>query len=206
MNTLSSLLSHPPLSSSARSPEAEIRAIVEKQAGISQLPATKGLSLYHIRGVSNPKFSGGEDRDSVIFVPEFLYVLDVGFPSACGVQVAWSNSGSGDPYFPKFDGATVRSVSGRSHQQLLHPCVPSDLLVGVKAGTSEETVRTTLAAYSTSISVLIPDLYTVSVRAFHEQEIARTIESSVPFVKYASLNTVVRLKDFTPGWFVDQVC
>ncbi|MNJ68697.1 hypothetical protein D3C77_649660 [compost metagenome] len=79
-------------------------------------------------------------------------------------------------------------------------------MVGVKDGTSESTARTELAAYSSSISVLIPNLYLIKVNAFHEQEVARQIETSLPFVKYASLNTVVRIVDFSPGWFVDQVC
>lgn len=205
MNTLSSLLANIPLSSSG-SPDAEVRAIVEKTLSLPPLPPTKSLSLYHIRGVSNPEFNGGEDVDSVIFGPEFLYVLDVGFPAACGVQIPWNNSGRGDPHFPKFKNVTLRSVLGRSSRELLYPCIPCDLLVGVVAGTDEATVRAALAPYSKSVSVLVPDLYQVKVDAFHEGKIAKEIESSIPFVKYASMNSVVRLIDFSPGWFVDQVC
>jgi hypothetical protein len=206
MTTLSSLLTNFPISSLQSSPEEVIRAVIEEQTGLPPLPVTKKISVYHIRGVSNPKFTGGEDKDEVIFGPEFLYVLDVGFPSACGVQVSWTNSGRGDPSFPNFKGAITRSVVGSSRDQILYPCIPTELMVGVKDGTSDSIVRTELTAYSSSISVLIPNLYLIKVNAFHEQEVARRIETSLPFVKYASLNTVVRIVDFSPGWFVDQVC
>lgn len=206
MTTLSSLLTNFPTSVLQSSPEEAIRTVIERQTGLPLLPATKKISLYHIRGVSNPKFAGGEDKEEVVYGPEFLYVLDVGFPAACGVQVSWKNSGLGEPNFPDVKSAITRSVIGSSREQILYPCIPAELMVGVKDGTSESLVRSELSKYSNSISVLIPNLYLIKVDAFHEQEIARRLETSLTFVKYASLNTVVRIVDFSPGWYVDQVC
>ncbi len=204
MNTYFEMMAVQAGANNVSDPDASVRSVVKSSLGI-QLPATRRLSLYHVRGVSNAKYIGGEDKDFVIFEPEFLYVLDVGFPASCGLVVPWKNSSAGDPHFPDFKQATLRSVQGTSREQLLFPSIPSDLLVGVKQGTAEATVRADLAQFCSSVVLSSTDLYLVKVKPFHESQIAAQIEATVPYVKYASLNGIVRLIDFAPGWFVDQV-
>jgi len=204
MTNLSALSQLRPEALNNLSPEKAVRACVEALVGTS-LPPTKELTLYHIRGVGNPKQQGGQDKDSVIYGPEFLYLLDVGYPSACGVQIPWNGSGLGDPYFPDFSKAELRSVQGKTRSDLLFPCIPTELLVGIKDGIDEASVRQELAPFSTAIQLIRPNLYFVMVEAFHETSIAQELEAVDRVVKYAEPNRIVREIDFSPGWFVDQV-
>ncbi len=207
----SSLLAFQPSEPSVRSvadPAGEVRRILEAAIAPDELPPTRDFRLYYIRGVGNSKYTGGEDKDVVLYTPEFLYVLDVGFPAFPAVQLPYEVSGHGDPHFPNFSRAELRSVPGEDWNNLIFPDIPGRLLVGVRAGTDEETVRRGLAPYVHSVEPLVPDLdlYLAEVRLFHEQQVGDEIERNVAFVRYAQPDGVVRLIDFLPGWFVDRVC
>lgn len=205
MTTLSSPYTTEIKSANAGTPEQSVRQAIAALSGIPTLPPTRSFGLYHIRGVGNAKYNGGEDKDVVLYGPEFLYVLDVGWPALCGVELGWNTSGRGDPHFPSFKEPQFRSVLSSARNELLFPCVPGELLVGVTEGTSGSTVRTGLKPYATDVKELIPDLYEVHVKLFHEPSVAKEIQTHVAFVRYASYNRIVRLIDFMPGWFVDQV-
>lgn len=207
MSSFAEILAAPAfVAAAAATPEEAVRQLISSSFQITALPPTKRLSVYHISGVSNPKHMGGEDKDSVIYPPEFLYVLDVGFPALCGVMLNWRNSGLGDPSFPDFKQAKFRSVQTTAPKDLIFPKMAGDLLVGVKTGTQEQAVLAGLAPYASSVSLSSTDLYLVKVKAFHERQVAAQIEKDVSFVKYASLNGIMRLIDFMPGWRVSQVC
>jgi hypothetical protein len=193
-------------STSGESPEHAVRAIVEPFVKPDSLPPHRMLTLHYIRGVGNDKYLGGEDRDTVIYGPEFLYVLDVGFPMMPGVEIGFRTIGKGDPHFPDFSKYQIWSVQSLGANHLLFPAAVGQLLVGVEEGTAEEKVRKELATYATKIEVLIPNLYLAYVRAFREPEIAAAMERNVEFVRYAQLNHRTRLIDFLPGWFVDRIC
>ena len=103
-------------------PEQEVRKIIQGLMTSDEIPPTKSLHLFHIRGVGNDKFVGGEDKDVVIFQPEFLYLLDIGYPALAAVVLSFVVSGQGDPHFPDFSQYTVRSVQqGGSNRDLLFP-------------------------------------------------------------------------------------
>jgi hypothetical protein len=164
------------------------------------------LTLHYIRGVGSGKYFGGEDKDMVIYGPEFLYVLDAGLPTLPAVELGFRTAGNGDPHFPDFSEHRIWSVESLDANRLLFPIAPGQLIVGVKEGTPQEQVRKELAAYASEIEVLIPNAYVAHVKMFREPEIAAAIEQHVDFVRYASFNHRTRLIDFLPGWFVDRIC
>lgn len=188
-------------------PEAEIRNFVTtRAASLGSLPVTNSLELFYIRGVGNSKHAGGPDRDTVIYGPEFLYVLDVGFPALCGVSLPFFVSGNADPGFPRYREATVVSVPSRTRADVLYPVETGALLVGTTPGTTAEQLAQEVSEHAKDIQPVAPDLFTVSVKPFHEQQSAQQIEQSAPSVRYASLNRIIRIIDFQPGWFVDRIC
>jgi len=186
--------------------EQEVRARLEQVIAPDKLPGTGSLSLFHIRGVGNDGPFGGEDKDVVIYGPEFLYVYDVGWPALPAVEIGFDVSGKGDPHFPDFSDWSAWSVESAAPNHVLFPSAPGKLLIGVVEGTPEATVRQGLAAFTTRLEILIPSLYLAQVKPFQERVIARRIEQEVGFVRYASLDGRTRLVDFSPGWFVDRIC
>lgn len=189
-------------------PEIEVRRIIQDIIPGEELPPTRSLHLYHVRGVGNDKFTGGEDKDVVIYGPEFVYVLDVGYPALPGVVLGMNVSGLGDPHFPDFSQHIVRTLTEETPRKVLFPAVVGRLLVGVKEGTDEQTVQDGLAPYASSVKKLAPglDIYLAEVKPFREPDIERQIEQNVSFVRYAQMDGVVRFVDFLPGWFVDRTC
>ena len=188
-------------------PEQEVRRIVQELVR-DELPPTKSLHLYHVRGVGNDVFLGGEDKDVVIYGPEFVYVLDVGYPALAGVVLGMTISGLGDPHFPDFSKTIVRSLTEETLQKVLFPAAVGRLLVGVTKGMDEDEVKRGLATYASSVKRIAPtlDIYLAEVKPFHEQQIEQQIEQNVPFVRYAQMDHIVRMIDFRPGWFVDRIC
>lgn len=186
-------------------PEVVLRELICSRLGLANLPPTKSMTIHHVRGVGNPIHLGGPDKESVPYEPEFLYVLDVGYPERCGVVVPWTSSGLGDPRFPDFAKGALRSVHDLTPDSLIFPKMVGELLVGVEPGTTEQTVRAGLAQHATSVERSSTDVYLVRVKPFHEHQVAAAIKASLRFVRYAELNAIVRLIDFLPGWRVDRV-
>src|SRR3982751_991477 len=116
-------------------PEQEVRRIIQELVSAEDLPPTRSLHLYHVRGVGNDKSSGGEDKDVVIYGPEFVYVLDVGYPALPAVVLGMKVSGLGDPHFPDFSQHVMRSLTEETARKVLFPAVAGRLLVGVRQGT-----------------------------------------------------------------------
>jgi hypothetical protein len=189
-----------------RDPEHEVRTILEHVVAPERLPATRSLRLYHVRGVGNERAVGGEDRDVVVYGPEFLYVLDVGYPALLGVLLGMSVSGLGDPHFPDFSKYQIRSVSGYSPGEIIFPSVAGRLLIGVKEGTDERTVMSEIGPHVRSLRRLVLDIYLAEVTPFHEAVIGNQLEAGIPFIRYTSLDHINRIIDFEPGWMSDRVC
>ena len=200
----SDLLSASPSAPPRETPEAAVRRAVQHVTDI-ELPATKSLQLFHVRGVSSQGPSDGQS-EKVIFPPEFMYVLDIGFPALAGVSINMFVAGLGDPAFPDFSDVAVRTLSSTDPREVAFPAVAGQLLVGVQEGTSEATVRAGLGDFVKSIEKLLPTVYLANVNAFHETKIGQQIETSVGFVRYFELNRIQRLIDFAPGWRVSRVC
>ena len=202
----SDLLAFQPAISSAQDPEHQVRAIIQQVVAPELLPPTRSIRLYHIRGVGNDKYIGGENKDIVIYGPEFLYVLDVGYPALPGVVLGMTLSGLGDPHFPNFSEYQLRSVQGYSPGEIIFPSAVGHLLIGVQAGTDETMVKNGLSPHVRSVRHLVLDIYLAEVTPFHEAQIGNTIEQEVPFVRYAQMDHITRSIDFEPGWFADRVC
>src|SRR6476660_9412993 len=103
----------------AESKEAECRAIAE--AAVKEycaLPATKSFELYIIQAIAVP-VGGKSDSANVIYPPEFLFLLDVGFESLVGVSIFWTAKGLGDPMFPDFSKSALRSITSRDINALI---------------------------------------------------------------------------------------
>jgi hypothetical protein len=204
MQTTFDLLSTEVRIYSQESPEEIIIDLLSKKFGITQAKA-KSIRLFYIRGVSHQKTAPDDERDVVILTPEFLYVLDLGFPSLCGVTIPWKNEGLGAPVFPDFTRAAYRSVSGLQPRQLVYPLIPGDILIGIKGGTPEKEILDGLAPFCSNVKPFSTDLYRANITPFHESEVIAKMENGVSFVKYVSPNQIVRLNDFTPGWSVSQI-
>jgi hypothetical protein len=180
---------------------------VERLVGES-LPETKDCRLFYIRGVGNDKFMGGEDKDLVLFPPNFAYVLDVGFPSLPTIVVPFENSGHGDPRFPDFTKAVVCSTLSWSSRDVLFPAEAGEIIVSAKEGVDAEHLKVTLSDYAQDVQPLAPssNLFWARVEAFHEAEIARAVtDANLDGIRYAEVNRIVRLIDFAPGWIVDRI-
>lgn len=178
------------------SPEERVRAIVAAAIEPITLPPTQRFGLHYIRGV---------DGEVVAFGPEFLYVLDVGLPRLAGVSLDYEVVGRGDPHFPDFAEFKLVSLSGWSANELVFPAWAGRVLVGVQPGTPREEAIAELEEFGTRVTEVVPDLYLVEVTPFHEPESIAAIESGPSFVRYAEPDGVVRIIDFTPGWFVDRL-
>jgi hypothetical protein len=69
--------------------EQMCRTLAEKAfLEFGKVPATQKFELYLVRGIGS---SGG--HEAVIFQPEFLFLLDVGFENLIGVSVPWHTKG-----------------------------------------------------------------------------------------------------------------
>lgn len=176
-------------------------------ASLGGAAAAKNAELYHIRAVRSGTSEDGKEMEFTLFAPEFLYVFDVGYPARVGLLCRWQAQapGTGDPNFPDFTHAVQRSVYGGEPRHLIYPAVTGDLIVGTKPGTPEQQVRDKLKRFSENIRKSADDLYLLKVKPFHEQEVAATMESQIDFVRYAELNHIVRLNDFSPGWRCSRV-
>ncbi len=197
-----------PVNSDAKStnketPEESCRRLLQKilPAG-EKLPDTKSIELYHIRCLSyiepNSKATG------VYFVPEFLYLLDVGFPNLAGVSIMSPRIGAGDPNFPDFSNASFRSVKSNDPKDLIYPELAGQIFIGTHSEIESDTLEKLLASFATNIEGNGTS-FSANCNVFREQGICKEIEKSVEVVRYAIPIGIVRIIDILPGWFVDRV-
>lgn len=168
------------------------------------LPPNDALELYLVLALSEIT-TGGRKTMTVPFPPEFLFILDAGFESLIGVSVFWSPSGYGDPTFPDFSTAKLRSVRSRAPRQLIFPDIPGSLIIGIKPGMPIEEVKQRLEEAGLRQIDVFDYFATASCQPFNELSICSHIETSFAFIKYAAPNSVQRLIDFSPGWSVQHL-
>ncbi|RUW26857.1 hypothetical protein EN858_30240 [Mesorhizobium sp. M4B.F.Ca.ET.215.01.1.1] len=147
--------------------------------------------MYLVQGVS------GKD---VIFPPEFIFLLDVGLDAAVGVSVYWQAHGRGDPDFPDFSAATLRSVLNRSSTGIIFPKIAGELMIVVKTGYKDSDVKAGLEAEGLKNVQGSDFFWTGNCQPFIEQSLCKKLEADLPFVKSAEQNGVARIVDFGPGW------
>jgi hypothetical protein len=204
MLDLAKLLSRPAGMGAMAGAGGAFEALQAKLGGAG-LPTPRSSALYYICGVKNDAMFGGEDKDVVIYAPEFLYVFDLGYPAHCGVSCLWNTVELGDPAFPDFSNAGLRSIHDLDDNGLIYPAIAGELVIGVEPGTSQEDALAALRPHAIEVQHMSRDDYLAKVTPFHEREIAARIRKAVGFVRYAEQNGVVRLIDFSPGWRISRV-
>lgn len=74
--------------------------------------------------------------------PEFLYVADIVLAARVGIRLFWNyDQGHGDPAFPDFSQAALRSVTEAGDGDYIYPKIAGSLLVGLDAGTDLDAVK-----------------------------------------------------------------
>lgn len=194
----------------------EVRPALKKalktQTGLS-VKDLGDLQLYYVRGVSEFE-NWGEKFRTVIFVPEFLYVADIGKTHLAGFRILYRlpDYGGrvtvlGDPDFPRLNEVDVVSIEKPTPQNLIYPFVAGEVLVSFDAGTTLAEARKRLKGYLTQVKSVAPSigLFKGTGGAFEEMDLIACIEKEVKGVRYAEPNGTVRRGEFGPGWMVDRV-
>lgn len=185
------------ISGSLATQEAACRSIAQNAYdAYGRLPPTKSFELYLVQGIAE----GSEKDVRVIFPPEFIFLLDVGLELLIGVDVFWHPVAYGDPRFPDFSKAILRSVVSRDSGYVIFPNIAGSIMIGIKDGVSDNDVRNDLEAAGLRNIQGSSWFWTAECRPFAEQTACRDLENKLPYVKYAEPNRVVRLVDFGPGW------
>jgi len=172
-----------------------------------RLPPATATELYLVQGVSEVKHSPDKSIPpfAVIYPPEFLFVLDVGLDCLVGGSVLWKNAYLGDPGFPEKNGIALRSIRTRSPSALIFPKIAGELMIGLKEGTDLADAKTAFTDFGLQ-NISIPGTFvTATCIPFQEPSICQELEATFEFVKYAEMNSVVRLVDFAPGWTVKRL-
>jgi hypothetical protein len=165
------------------------------------LPAHRSFELHVILALSE----GGEAGLVVPYPPEFLFLMDVGFEALVGVSVPWNPAGLGDPVFPDFGKAGLRSIAACDPDGLIFSTLAGSLLVGLRDGTPPDEACEGLEAAGLQ-EIEISGLFaTARCKPFHERSAAAKVEALLPFVEYAEANAIERIVDFKPGWTVQQL-
>lgn len=177
------------------SPEERVRAIVAAAIAPAVLPATKDFQVHYIRGVDN--------ANDVVFNPEFLYLLDVGFDEIAGVSLMFSVVGLGDPAFPDFGKFQLRAVQSLLLSDIIFPATAGRLLITVAAGTTPDEVEKGLADYALRVEPLGGSSYVVFVTPFSEKRLRDQI-ARISFVTSADFDWIVRIIDGV-SWLEDRI-
>jgi hypothetical protein len=166
------------------------------------LPETKSFELYLVRGLVEIT-TEGQKQLSVLYAPEFLYVMDCSLESLIGISLNWLTVGWGDPTFPNFTHAALRSLSSRSPKDLIFPNVAGKIVVGIKSDASPDVAKHELEKYGLLDVELHGFFATASCQPFSERSVCETIEKALSIVKYAETDAIYRPIDFWPGWKVE---
>ena len=163
------------------------------------------LELHLIRGLNRVDLGKGP-VELVAFPPEFLYLADVGREARAGVSVFWDNGeGLGDPAFPDFTKAKIRSVAGASASNLIYPAVAGQLILGLVQGSDPVAGERDLEAQGLYDVALNGTFGEARCNLFDERSIAAGLPAAVPVLRYAEINWVVRMVDLDPGWDVRRI-
>ena len=189
----------------AADPVADVGAAINAAFPAGGAFRVRGFELHLIRALNTVELGKGPEQ-VVAFAPEFLYVADVGKPARAGVSVYWENgAGLGDPRFPDFTKAKLRSVRGAAPHQLIYPDVAGQLLLGVDPAADPAAVRRDLeAAGLTGVAIRGPS-GEARCAPFEEREVAARLTGTVPGLRYAEPNSVIRAGELNPGWAVRRI-
>jgi hypothetical protein len=160
------------------------------------LPAHASFEIFLIRGLEEVEVEG-ERKLSVSVLPQFMFLLDVGFEALVGVSVWWDPLGFGDPAFPDFAKADLVSVLSRDSSDLVYPILAGEILVGLKEGISPDEARRGLEdAGLRDITVLrgsrANPVLLCRCRPFREQSICRELLVTLPLVRDAEPHGIGR--------------
>ena len=190
----------------ASDPRPELEAVIN-----GALPAgggslrVEGVELHLIRALNRVDFGQGP-VEVVAFTPEFLFLADVGRSARAGVSVFWQTGrGLGDPGFPDFSSARIRSVRGDTDRQLLYPDVAGELLLGLDPDADPAKVARDLASAGLTDVVLRGASGEARCNPFEEREIAAVLAGSVAGIRFAQPNAIIRAGELVPGWTVRRI-
>ena len=167
----------------------------------ASLPAHRSFELHMILAL----YEGGEAGLMVPHLPEFLFVMDVGFEALVGVSVPWNPAGLGDPVFPDFGKAGLRSIPAHDPDGLIFSNAAGRLLVSLKEGTPPDEACEGLEDAGLQEIEISGRFAMAHCKPFHERSIAAKVEALLPFVDYAEPDATERIVDFKPGWTVQQL-
>ena len=190
----------------AGDPSREVEEILNAAQPAGAAPvAVTALELHVIRGISRIELANGP-VDTVIYRPEFLYVATVGRSARAGVSVFWDKGqGLGDPGFPDFTAAKIRSVSGATPSDLIYPDVAGDLVLGLDPTADPAAVTAQLQAQGLWDVSISGTFGTARCTSFEERTTARRLPGAVAGLRYVEANALLRANDFTPGWSVRRL-
>jgi hypothetical protein len=174
-----------------------------------KLPPAKAIELYLIEGIADvtlPAQAAAKGQaQAVIYPPEFLFVVDVGLEALVGGNVFWQPTYLGDPDFPENRDIHLRSVRGRDPANLIFPKIAGSLMIGVQDGTPSDAVENELKKHGLQDIKINGTFVTANCSPFREAAICAKLEREIGFIKYAEANGVVRIVDFSPGWFAKRL-
>ncbi|MHC2295836.1 hypothetical protein [Rhizobium mongolense] len=192
-----------------------ISAVQEAAAKLSEkfstpLPVVKAAELYLIQALGEPiasPMAASKDGPLVVFPPEFLFVLDVGLEHLVGGSVIWETAlpGYGDPEFPWKKEIALRSVRERTYRGLVYPAIAGSLMIGLVDGTDLSQIQQKLTDFGLQDVAGFGFFATANCAPFEEASICKKLENEFDFVKYAEMNNVVRIIDFSPGWSLTRL-
>jgi hypothetical protein len=196
------------VNSAVKSTLGSCRSLAEKALSPFKMefPPEKSFELYLIRGLNTIKIKG-KDHTVVVFPPEFMFVLDVGFKSLVGISVYWQSPqfGYGDPTFPDFSKADLRSILSRTERHLIYPIIAGEIIIGIRDNTPKDRIVDALTNAQLQNVEIFDNFVTAKCCPFHERAICAKLEADLPFVKYAEPSSVVRLIDIGPGWSAQRL-
>jgi hypothetical protein len=186
--------------------EAVARDIISTTLNLRLAPARADY-LYVILPLVSAETNGVE-HNLVLYPPEFLFVYDFGFSAHVGLTAIWKTDalGRGDPEFPNFKPPLIWSISALDYSHLVYPDSPGEIIFALTPGTTLDSVKDKLAAYSlTDIEELVPGVYLAKCTYFEELAICNRMTSELDFIRYAETNHNNRLIDFSPGWILKRL-
>ena len=188
-----------------RPPEEICREVVATHLPDGQiLPPTKSFEVYYIECIVLQTVPLGE-REVVAFPPEFMYLLDVGFESMVGITISFRSAVYGDPSFPDFSSAALRSIRSRTPDELLCPDVTGEIIIHARSGVSDSALRASIGV-AVALDPGNGPSYTAKCSPFRERTVCRDLMDTLSeVVSFAEPVRVVRLIDVIPGWQVDRV-
>ena len=195
-------------------PHSHIDAVVKQAEALcakfgDTLPSAKAVELYLVEGIADvtlpAQVQAGERARAVIYPPEFLFVLDVGLESLVGGNVFWRPTYLGDPDFPENRDIHLRSVADREPANIIFPKIAGSLIIGVQEDTPPDTVENELKKRGLQDISVNGSFVTANCQPFREATICKMLENDIDFVKYAEASGVVRIVDFSPGWFAKRL-